>query len=102
MKSENTTGAKPRKPIHILRERHGGASDALKRYNRAQIKTIKNISEYIRDGYKTVPEIAGATGIPSHEAFWHLMALKKYGKVKEGEERNGYYEYTLKEEEKTE
>jgi hypothetical protein len=42
-----------------------------------------------------VPEIHAATGIPADEVLWHLMAMKKYGKVVEREEREGYYEYAL-------
>jgi len=45
-----------------------------------------------------VPQIAQETNLPPHEVFWHLMAIKKYGKLVEGEEREGYFEYALAEE----
>ena len=91
--------AKQKKPIQILRERHGGVSEELKMKTRTQTSIIKKIKESIENASKTVPEIAQITTIPSHEVFWYLMALKKYGEVIEGEERDGYYEYKLKGEE---
>jgi predicted transcriptional regulator len=95
--AENNTGQKrQQKPIQILRERYGGVSEKLKMKTRSQQKIFKNINESIKNVYRTVPEISKLTGIPSHEVLWHLMAMKKYGMIIEGDERDGYYEYTLK------
>lgn len=86
------------KPIKIIRERRGGVPKDLVERNRAQTKTRKKIIQALEDGPKTVPEVAKVTAIPSHEVLWKLMGMKKYGLVVEGEERDGYYEYALKEE----
>ena len=86
------------KPIKIIRERRGGVPQELLERSRAQTKTRKKIIQALEDGPKTVPEIAKVTVIPSHEVLWKLMGMKKYGLVVEGEERDGYYQYALKEE----
>ena len=93
---------KPKKPIQILRERLGGVPKELVERNRQQIKVRKQITATLADGPKIVPEIAERTGLPTHEVFWHLMAMKKYGKVVEGDERDDYFEYAPKKEEETE
>jgi len=98
MNEKNTKQSKEKKPIQLLRERSGGVSEELKIKTRAQTKIFKNLKESIKNTYKTVPEISQLTDIPSHEVLWNLMAMKKYGMVIEGDERDGYYEYTLKEE----
>ena len=86
------------KAIKIIRERRGGVPKELLEHSRAQTKTRKKIIQVLKDGPETVPEIARATAMPSHEVLWKLMGMKKYGLVVEGEERDGYYEYALKKE----
>ena len=86
------------KPIKIIRERRGGVPKDLVERSRAQTKMRKKIIQALEDGPKTVPEVAKATAMPSHEVLWKLMGMKKYGLVVEGEERDGYYEYALKKE----
>jgi len=90
--------AEGQKPIQILRERRGGVPRELVERNRQQAANRRRIIDALKDGAKTVPEIAKETGLPPHEAFWHLMAMKKYGRLVEGEEREGYFEYALAEE----
>ena len=87
------------KPVQILRERRGGVPKELLQRNREQAQTRKQITTTLKDGPKTVPEIAAATGLASHRLFWCLMGMRKYGQVVEGEERDGYFEYALKPEE---
>jgi hypothetical protein len=101
MCAEQAGGKKPRemKPVQILRERRGGVPKELVERSRRQAKTHKLLTTALQDGPKTVPEIAGITGLPSHEVLWHVMGMKKYGQIVEGEERDNYYEYALKPEE---
>jgi predicted transcriptional regulator len=100
MSEKNLQQLKQKKPIQKLRARYGGVSEELKMKTRTQTSIMKKIKESIENASKTVPEIAQITKIPSHEVLWYLMALKKYGMVIEGDEQEGYYQYTLKEEEK--
>jgi len=51
----------------------------------------------LRDGPKTVPEIAEAMGSPMHEVMYWVMAARKYGYIEEIKEPNedDYYQYML-------
>ena len=54
------------------------------------------ITKVLKEGPKTVPEIAEATGIPKDEIFWHLMTMHKYGLVEpEEKDEEGYFRYRL-------
>ena len=63
-----------------------------------QNRIEKQIAETLKDSPKTVPEISQATGLPTETVFWYLMALKKYGKVMEGQQKDSYFAYELKKE----
>jgi hypothetical protein len=88
--------AKPKRPIEILRERHGGMSKELKDYFNEQQKTYKTLREALKKGPRTVPQLALECSLPSPDVMWHLMAMRRYGEVHDGPERNGYLLYTLK------
>jgi len=53
------------------------------------------ILQVLRDGPKTVPEIAAAIDYPAHEVMFWLMGMRKYGRVVETGEvtDEGYYKY---------
>lgn len=55
----------------------------------------------LRDGPKTVPEIAEAIGFPVHEVMYWVMAVRKYGYIEESKEptEDDYYQYKLVESE---
>ena len=86
-----------KKPIQVLRERMGGLSDRMKAYLKDH-RFIKNkLSASLKQGPKTVPEIARETELDTVDVMWHLMALKRYGLIVEGEKKGDYLEYKLKE-----
>jgi hypothetical protein len=91
------TRAKARRPIDILRDRLGGASESTKESFKEQNRVRKLLNEALREKPRTVPELAVACALPSEEVMWHLMALRRYGKVVEQEVRGDYYVYRLKE-----
>jgi predicted transcriptional regulator len=90
---------KEKKPIQILRERRGGTPKDILARRGEQRRLLKRLRQALADGPRTVPEVAAETGVDSGEVLWHLMALKKYGELVEGEERDCYFEYSLKEDE---
>lgn len=67
------------------------ASDKMK----AQKKVIGAIKDQLKDGAKTVPEIAAATGTSNAETLWFVATLKKYGEIKEAEKDGSYFKYAL-------
>jgi hypothetical protein len=94
-------GKEKKKPTsHLLRERMGGVPKELTQRHKERQERGRKIVKALREGPKTVPEIAGATEIPAYRVLWHVMSLKKYGKVVEGEEQDSYFQYMLKETEK--
>ena len=55
----------------------------------------------LRDGPKTVLEIAETMGFPAYEVMHWVMAARKYGYIEESKEPNedDYYQYMLVESE---
>jgi len=88
---------KQKKPIQILRERMGGLSDRMKSYIKDHRFVRSKLTEALKKGQRTVPEIAAETGIESQVVMWHLMAMKRYGTVQEGTRKGEFFLYMLKE-----
>ena len=72
---------------HIIK-----ATSARVKENRKAIKAIK---AELQAEARTVPEIAGATGLASSEVLWFIATLKKYGEILEGDKDGGYFRYYL-------
>jgi predicted transcriptional regulator len=55
------------------------------------------IVNLLREGPKTIPEIAETLGYPSHEVLLWVMALWRYGTLveEEKERTEEYFRYTL-------
>lgn len=53
----------------------------------------RQICQPMRDGPKTIPELAEHTGIAAHEILWHITAMKKYDLIVEGDMCGEYYTY---------
>ncbi len=83
----------------IRRERLGEVPKRALEISREHAKIKKKLKGALQNGPQTVPELAHETQLPMQEVFWHLMSLKKYGEIIEGEERDNYFEYALKPEE---
>jgi len=67
------------------------ASDKMK----AQKKVTGAIKDQLKDGARTVPEIAAAAGTSTAETLWFVATLKKYGEIKEAEKDGSYFKYAL-------
>ena len=95
----NEKQAKEKSAIAVLRERQGGMSDEMKAYYKRFNEVRKQLKTALSHGYATIPELATTTKLPSDEVLWHVMAMKEYGQVVEGEQRGDYLTYALKNEE---
>jgi hypothetical protein len=53
------------------------------------------ILEQVRDGARTVPEIAAAIGSPTHEVLVWVMGMRRYGYLREVKAPavDGYFRY---------
>lgn len=62
-----------------LREQHADSVARTQALYKEQRRIQQDICGVIRDTPKTVPDIAAALNLSTHEILWHLMAMKKYG-----------------------
>ncbi|MBL7163745.1 MAG: hypothetical protein ISS57_14185 [Anaerolineales bacterium] len=66
-----------------LREENAETVKRTQALLKEQKKVQQLICQNIREKSKTVPEIAAAVDMPTHEVLWYLTAFKKYDIVVE-------------------
>jgi hypothetical protein len=66
-----------------LREQHAESFTRTQALYKEHRRIQQEICKMIRDTPKTVPDVAAAIALPTHEVLWHLTAMKKYGTVVE-------------------
>ncbi|MAT98277.1 MAG: hypothetical protein CL608_14125 [Anaerolineaceae bacterium] len=76
-----------------LREQHKASTARAQALLKEQKAIRRQICQPMRDGPKTVPEIAQLTGIPADQVLWHIMAMKKYDLIVETGMCGEYYLY---------
>jgi len=83
------------KPLDLLRQRRGPVPPALREQVKRHRSLRKALTEALRECARTVPELSRATGLAPDEVFWHVMALRKAGRVADGEREGDYIRYVL-------
>lgn len=78
-----------------LRVERAGQLPAIQARLKEQVRVTNEITRLLKEGPRTVLELAEATGMPTQALFWQLMSLKKYGRVAEGEQDGDYFQYRL-------
>jgi methylphosphotriester-DNA--protein-cysteine methyltransferase len=78
-----------------LRESRKQTIEIASRSMKEQKKAMDAIRNGLKEGARTVPELAEAAGMDSAHALWIVAALKKYGEIAEGEKDGGYFRYRL-------
>jgi len=81
--------------VKKLRERGVKPRPEVVEMSKEQRKITKQIKDCLKEGPKTIPEIASATGLRPGVVTWYVMTLVKYGELTPGEEVDGYYKYEL-------
>jgi hypothetical protein len=78
------------------RERVKQAQALLKEQQTAR----KALGRAMQGEPKSIPQLAEASSLPTHQVLWHVAAMKKYGEIVEAgmDEDSVYYLYTLAEE----
>jgi predicted transcriptional regulator len=84
-----------------LRTEHEETVERTQARLKEQKAVRKQICQVMRDGPKTVPEVAEESGLPAHEVLWHITAMKKYDLVTEVGQSGEYYQYAMAEEAKS-
>jgi Fic family protein len=97
MSEAETEKTEKKEAMKKLRESRKDIIKATSARVKEHRKAIKAIKEQLQDEARTVPEIAGATGLASSEVLWFIATLKKYGEIVEGDKDGGYFRYSLAE-----
>lgn len=84
-----------------LRAEHQETVERTQALLKEQKAVRRQICQPMRDGPKTIPELAEHTGIPAHEILWHITAMKKYDLIVETGMCGEYYLYQRAEEAKS-
>jgi predicted Rossmann fold nucleotide-binding protein DprA/Smf involved in DNA uptake len=66
-----------------LRTKHAATVERTQALLKEQKKVQQELLAALKDGPKTVPELAAGTRLPSDRVMWFVAALKKYGIVVE-------------------
>ena len=94
--SQNEQDKKEKKEaMKKLRESRKAYIKAASAKMKAQKKVKGAIKDLLKDGARTVPDIAAATGTSTVEILWFIATLKKYGEIKEAEKDGSYFKYAL-------
>jgi predicted transcriptional regulator len=66
-----------------LREQHAKTVERTQVLLREQKRIQQEICKLLREGPKTVPDVAAALNMPANEALWYMASFKKYGLIVE-------------------
>lgn len=83
------------KALKLLRQEHQETVDRTQASLKEQQAIRKQLRQAMAGGPKTVPQIAQACGLPSHQVLWQVTAMKKYDLVVETGMDGEYYQYQL-------
>ena len=91
----------PRTPtaLQVFKERQGPASDELLGSVKTLNKRKAAIKKVLKEGPRTVPQVAEATGFEPADVLWTLTAMRKYGSAVEDGVDGDYPLYALPEKE---
>ncbi|MFN2138697.1 MAG: hypothetical protein ACK2UK_22265 [Candidatus Promineifilaceae bacterium] len=76
-----------------LREEHKDSVARTQTLLKEQKGLRQQICRHMREEPRTIPDLAGLTGIPAPDILWHVTAMKKYGQVEEVGMCGEYYLY---------
>ena len=71
--------------------------DVVKENRKEFVRIKKLILNSLKEGPKTIPQIAKETSVPADQIIYHLMTLRKYREVVTGEldDMDEYFSYKL-------
>jgi hypothetical protein len=98
--SKKEDAKKKAQVLKRLREDHKDSVARTQTLLKEQKAIRGQICHAMRDGPKTVPEVAESTGLAADRVLWHITAMKKYDLVTEGDMCGEYYTYELVQESK--
>ncbi|MHA1224024.1 MAG: hypothetical protein ACTSSG_00020 [Candidatus Heimdallarchaeaceae archaeon] len=82
-----------REALKVLRERMGGPNKEVSQQVKSNNNLAKQVTEAIKGGLHTVPEIAEKIGYPTDKVLWMVNALRKYNGLELIDKRGEYPKY---------
>ena len=98
--SDKEAAKKRMEVLKGLREKHADTVARTQALLKEQQAFRKQLRQTMKDGPKTVPEMAEESGLPADQVLWHVTAMKKYDLVVETGMDGEFYQYQLAEETK--
>lgn len=95
MPKEDTPNQQKTNDLKALRSSCKERMDRVSGRVREQKKSLTAIRTQLKNGARTVPEVASVTGMATNEVLWYIAAMKKFGQIAEMEKVDGYYRYSL-------
>lgn len=81
--------------LKTLRSERGDIYEHARATNKETRQVRGKIKKALVGKPKTVPSLAAELEIPSELVLWHLMGMRKYGLVAEGDQEDEYFHYKL-------
>jgi predicted transcriptional regulator len=97
--SEKSTSDSKEK-LKALREERSELIARNKEILKQQNSETGLIKKGLKEGNKTIPELAKETGIKSDLILYYVSAMKKFGEIAEAGHEGGYFKYSLVEKKK--
>lgn len=86
--------------LKALREERGTLIERNRELLKKQNSDTGLIKKGLKDGSKTIPELAKVTGLKSDLILYYVSTMKKFGEVIEAGHSGGYFKYSLVEKKK--
>ncbi len=86
--------------LKALREERSAIIDRNKEILKKQNSETGLIKKSLKEGSKTIPELATATGLKSDQVLYYVSAMKKYGEIEDAGHAGDYLKYSLIEKKK--
>ncbi len=80
-----------------LREERKDTVEQTQGWLKEQQAFRRKLQAVMKDGPKTIPEIAALADLPADQVLYHVMSMKKYDLVREVGKNAEYYQYALAE-----
>jgi predicted transcriptional regulator len=95
--TDKEAGKKRMAVLKRLRQEHKETVERTQAQLKQQQAFRRQLQAVMKDGPKTIPEIASQAQLPADRVLWHVMAMKKYDLVREVGKDGEYYRYALAE-----
>jgi predicted transcriptional regulator len=86
--------------LKALREERSELISRNKEILKKQSSETGLIRKGLKEGNKTIPELAENTGLKSDLILYYVSAMKKFGEITEAGHAGGYFKYSLVEKKK--